>query len=161
MSTDPVPLLGERRSIDARALMTIDIDFHPVPVYETPVGTRMNFAVASGKAQGPGFEAGLLPGSADWLLIGVDRVARVDVRATLLTDDGAHVYMTNSGRVSLDEHIDRFLTGETVTASEAYIRTVPLFETSSERYTALNTMATVAFCDISLTHIHYDIYALD
>lgn len=154
-------LLGGAAQLAARELMRLDLTFRPVPIYETHVGTRMNFVVDHGRATGPGIEAEVLPGSADWLLIGADRIARVDVRATLLTDDGAHIYLTNTGRVRLGEHTDRFLAGEVVPADDAYIRTVPLFETTAERYAFLNGSVNVAYCDISTTSIAYRIYTLD
>lgn len=147
--------------IAARSLMQINISFKPVPTYETALGTRMNFVVEEGRAVGDGLSAEVLPGSADWLIIGKDLVAQVDVRATLLTDDGAHIYMTNSGRVSLGEQADRFFAGEVVTSEDAYIRTAPLFETAHPTYAHLGRTVSVAYCDISLTSITYRIYALD
>jgi hypothetical protein len=94
------------------------------------------------------------------LLIGDDMTARVDVRAVIRTDDGAHIQMTSTGRVVLGAHASRFLAGGTVTAEEAYIRTSPLFDTSDERYTGLNDVVTLGFCDISLHHIRYRIYTV-
>ena len=51
-----------------------------------------------GRCEGPKIAGDILPGGGDWILLGTDQVARLDVRATLRTDDGAHVHLTNTGR---------------------------------------------------------------
>jgi hypothetical protein len=56
--------------------------------------------------------------------------------------------------------VGRFLAGETVTSEEAYIRSLPLFETSDDRYSYLNGLVTLALCDISLTGVHYRVYEI-
>lgn len=150
-----------RAELPARFLCGIQIDFHPAPAIETAVGTRMVYAAQRGTLSGPDVSAELLPGSADWLIIGSDLVARVDVRAALRTDDGALIYMTNTGRVRLGEHGGRFFAGELITAEQAYIRTTPLFETTADRYAHLSGLVTVAYCDLSPTGIRYRVYALD
>lgn len=153
--------LAHRRSISAQFLLMIDIVFEPVPTYSTPLGTRMLFAARAGSFEGPRMRGTVLPGSADWMTIGDDGVGRVDVRATLRTDEGDHIHMTNTGRVVLGEHRSRMFAGEQVTADEAYIRTHPLFETAAPQHARLNQLSTVGFCDISLHAIRYRIYALD
>ena len=142
-------------------LCTIDVVFGEVPSFTTPVGTRMLFGVAGGRVEGDRLRGTVVPGSADWLTIGDDLIGRVDVRAVLRTDDGASIQMTTSGRANLGEHAGRFLAGETVTSSEAYIRSLPLFETSDTRYAYLNGLVTLAYCDISLTGVHYRVYSVE
>lgn len=166
MTTDPSPEAAASAdpghiALAASFLCTIDIDFEPVPIFATPVGTRLLYAAKTGTVSGPGITAKVLPGSADWIVVGTDAVARIDVRAVLRTDDDQHIYLTNTGRVRLGEHSARLFAGELVTADEAYVRTAPLFDTSAERYQHLNGLLTLAFCDISLTRIHYRIYAVD
>jgi hypothetical protein len=156
-SADPRLALTEHA---VRFLFEMHIDFHPPPIHVTPMGTRILFAVREGRFEGPGLKGTVLPGSADWVTVGSDGTARVDVRATLLTDDGEHIHMTNTGRVVLGEHRDRWLTGERVTSDEAYIRTSPLFETGSEKHAELNTVATIGLCDISLNDIYYRVFAV-
>jgi hypothetical protein len=148
-------------SIPGRFLCTVQIDFHPAPTVHTATGTRMVYAARRGTFTGPGLSAELVPGSADWLVVGTDLIARVDVRAALVTDDGATIYMTSTGRVHLREHATRFFAGELVTAEEAYIRTAPLFETTAERYAHLSGVVCVAYCDLSPTEIRYRIHTLD
>jgi len=44
----------------------------------------------------------LIGGGGDWLLIGRDGLARVDVRLQLPTDDGAAIYITYFGVLELN-----------------------------------------------------------
>ena len=60
---------------------------------------------------------------ADWLLVGADGTAALDVRITLLTDDGALVYVRYDGRAD-------FYAG----AGSAHIYVAQRFETRDERY---------------------------
>lgn len=159
--TASAPAAAARTAIPVRHLMDLEILFEPVPVFATPTGTRMVLAVRSGRFSGPGIEGDVLPGSADWLVVGTDRIGRIDVRAVLRTSDGAHLHMTNTGRVSLGDSAARFLAGEVVTAEEAYIRTSPLFDTDAPAHRHLNGVVTVAYCDIALTGISYHVYAVD
>ena len=141
-------------------LCTIDVSFGQVPSCPTPVGTRMLFGVVRGRVEGERLRGSVVPGSADWLTIGDDRIGRVDVRAVIETDDGATIQMTTTGRAQLGEHAGRFLDGETVTAEQAYLRSLPLFETSDERYAFLNGLVTLGLCDISLSGVHYRVYEI-
>jgi hypothetical protein len=146
--------------IEVHHLLDMHVEFEPVPTIATPRGTRMVFAARTGRFAGPGIAGTVLPGSADWLTVGDDAIGRVDVRAALRTEDGEHIAMTVTGRVVLGEHATRLFAGEQVTAEQAYIRTHPLFDTSAPRYAHLNGLATVAFCDIALTDIHYRVYRI-
>ncbi|MGH9112140.1 MAG: DUF3237 family protein [Acidimicrobiales bacterium] len=91
----------------------MSVDFGPMQLLTTPMGTRLNYVVKQGVVDGPMLRGELLPGG-DWVLVGSDGVARLNVRATLRTDDDQLVYVTNTGR------------------DEAYARPVPLFETGAE-----------------------------
>jgi hypothetical protein len=141
-------------------LCTIDVEFGQVPSFQTPVGTRMLFPVVGGRVEGERIRGAVVPGSADWLTIGDDLIGRVDVRAVIETDDGASIQFTTTGRARLGAHATRFMAGATVRADEAYIRSLPLFETSDARYAQLNGLVTVARCDISLTAVHYRVYVV-
>ena len=66
--------------------------------------------------------------NADWLTIGHDGTAALDVRALLETDDGALVFIQYTGRLHLAE--------QTTYAT-------PLFETGDDRYTWLNQVQAV------------------
>ena len=145
---------------DLEPLCSFDIRFGSVPTVPTPTGTRMLFSVVSGSVSGQSLRGDIVPGSIDWVTIGSDGVARVEVRAMIHTHDGAFIQLTTTGRADLGKHIDRFLAGEEVLASEAYIRTCPMFETTDERYDWLNRVVAVARCDLSISRILYNVSSL-
>ena len=154
------PATGEPADLQLVDLCSLDISFGDVPTVQTPTGTKMLFSVQRGSVEGPRLRGRIVPGSLDWVTVGTDGIARVDVRALIETRDGAMISMTTSGRADLSDHLERFLGGEAVTAEEAYIRTCPLFETSDPRYAWLNRIVTVARCDLSMSRIRYRISAL-
>ncbi len=146
--------------VELEPLGEIEIRFADTHMYSTPVGMRLHCIVDHGRFEGPDLRADVVDGS-DWVTVGADGVGRLDVRATLRTDDGAHVGLTNTGRVRMDaEAVDRFRKGELVHAAEMYARSSPLFETGDERYGWLNSLHTVAVNELSLSEVRYRIWAV-
>ena len=142
-------------------LLDIRIEFDPVQIFDTPVGTRLTYVVRRGRCEGPRISGDILPGGGDWILFGTDRVARLDVRGTLRTDDGAHVHITNTGRVHMDaDTAARFAAGELIRHDQMVARSSPLFDTDDERYRWLNAVHTVAINEVSLTEVHYRVFAV-
>jgi hypothetical protein len=62
-----------------------------------PNGHRRIFVVKGGHFVGPRLKGIVLPGGADWTLVGPDGSARLDVRITLCTDDDALIYARYEG----------------------------------------------------------------
>lgn len=149
-------------TVDALAvehLFDFAVDFDPMKIYPSPLGTRIDAIVRQGKVDGPRLRGEILAGGGDWIVVGADGVARLDIRATIRAEDGGMVFVTNTGRVVLGDARDRFLAGETVTAGEMYGRTAPLFETGSEPHAWLNRIVTAGvIVELSTTHIRYHIY---
>ncbi|WP_319457168.1 MULTISPECIES: DUF3237 domain-containing protein [unclassified Mycobacterium] len=142
-------------------LLDIRIEFEPVQIFATPVGTRMTYVVKHGRCEGPRIAGDIVPGGGDWILVGTDRVARLDVRATLRTDDGALIHISNTGRVLMDQDASaRFAAGELIRHDEMVARSSPLFDTDDERYRWLNAVHTVAINQVSLTEVHYRVFAV-
>ena len=148
--------------IDLEHLFDLAVDFEPMPVYASPLGTRLDAIVRRGTAPGPKLDGEVRPGGGDWIVVGGDGVARLDVKATIRTPDAEMVHLTSTGRVVLDDGTrDRFLAGETITGDEMYARTAPLFETGADAYRWLNgTVAVGLVVELSLEHIRYQVYAL-
>lgn len=140
-------------------LCDFKIEFSRVDIEPTPLGTRLTFVVEGGRVAGPRLSGTFLPGGGDWVTVGSDGVARLDVRATLRTDDGAVVQVTNTGRAVLpDGATARMLNGELIRWDEMYARSSPLFETGDDRYGWLNGLHTVAVNEFSLQAVHYRIF---
>ena len=143
-------------------VLDLAIEFHEMRLYPTPLGTRIDAIVRHGTAVGPRLDGGVLPGGGDWLVVGDDGVAHVDVRATIRTHDDHTVHLTSTGRVVLDDDARaRFLAGDTLTRDDMYARTAPLFETAAEPYRWLHGVVTVGLVEeLSLHHIRYRVLAL-
>lgn len=142
-------------------LLDIRIEFDPVQIFDTPVGRRLTYVVRRGRCEGPRVAGDILPGGGDWILFGTDRVARLDVRGTLRTDDGAHIHITNTGRVLMDDEASaRFATDELIRHDQMVARSSPLFDTDDERYRWLNAVHTVAINEVSLTEVRYRVFAV-
>ena len=127
-------------------LLTFRADLNPpVPVGNTQFGTRQIFDVTGGSFEGPRLKGKVLASGGDWLLVGPDGVGRLDVRATLETDDGAHIYVQYYGVIVMNDAVVRALAegGETQ-YGDTYFMTQPRFETGDERYTWLNSVVAVA-----------------
>ena len=147
-------------AVDARLehLCQFRITFSDHQVQRTPLGLRVTFVIGGGRCEGPRLQGDFLPGGGDWVVIGDDGVARLDVRATLRTDDGALIHLTSTGRARLDdEAVARLWAGELIRADEMYARSSPLFETGAESHAWLNAVHTVAVNQFSLGEVHYDV----
>jgi Protein of unknown function (DUF3237) len=114
------------------------------PIENTPRGTRVNVSVAGGTFAGPKLKGTILPGGGDFALVRPDGVVEIDVRITLRTDDGQHIYMTYRGlNAQGAEYAQKIQRGEAVSATEFYFRTTPYFETSAAQYAWLNKIVAV------------------
>ena len=112
----------------------------PVLVGPGPVGLRQVFDITGGVVTGPRLRGRILPSGADWMLTGPDNVARLDVRGTMETDDGAFVFLQYTGFIHMGEAVMRALSeGRMTEFGEAYFYTTPRFETGDPRYAWLNT----------------------
>ena len=146
-------------SVELRHLFDLRADLAPAQGIASPEGARMIFVAQGGRFEGERLSGEVLPGGGDWLRVGTDRIGRIDVRATLRTDDGELVYMTNTGVIALGElGLARFAAGEDVAWDQAHIRSSPLFETGAERYRWLNAVTTVAINELGPGHVGYRIF---
>jgi hypothetical protein len=140
-------------------LLDMRVEFGPAQIFGTPVGTRMTFVINRGRAEGARIAGDILAGGGDWVVLGSDGVARLDVRATVHTDDGAHIHLTVSGRVLMGpEATARYSAGELIRHDEVYARSSPLFDTDDERYRWINAVHTVALNQMSLSEVHYKVF---
>ncbi|SNS78879.1 Protein of unknown function [Geodermatophilus pulveris] len=122
-------------TIELVPLCTMHITVRPpLEVGTGPTGTRLLFEQESVKFEGERF-SGELAGAAsgDWLLVGPEGTATLDVRATVRTHDGALVLCQYHGRMDVSDGMDLPKT----------IYAAPRFETGDERYAWLNRVQAV------------------
>jgi Protein of unknown function (DUF3237) len=74
-----------------------------VPVGEGPFGNRRIREVLSGEVTGERIRGTVGSGGADWVLVGPDGHGRLDVRLTIHTHDGAHIYVQYFGVIEYTE----------------------------------------------------------
>jgi Protein of unknown function (DUF3237) len=150
------PVLSE---LPVEHLFDMRVDLEPAQVIETAVGNRMTFISKGGRIEGPKLNGELLPGGGDWLNVGSDLVGRVDIRATIRTDDGALIHYTGRGVIDIPpDGLQRLAEGERLPFEETYVRVTPGFETSDERYAWLSGVVAVSHNELSRDHIDYRIY---
>jgi hypothetical protein len=149
--------------LQSRHLFTITIQLHPTEeLGQTPAGIRRVFSVSGGDFKGDRLRGSILPivGS-DLLLTRPDGSSQQDVRMLLRTHDGATILMTYRGvRHASTEVNERIARGETVAPSDYYLRTAPLFETSSPHYAWLNKIVTVGVGERRPDSVIYEVFEI-
>ena len=132
--------------MNSQPLMTVRIiAAPPQKIGAIPHGTRSIVPVTGGDFEGPRLRGKVMPGGGDWLLLRSDAVLELDLRIMLETDDGALIHMSFQGlRHGPADVIAALGRGEVVDPSSYYFRTVPRFETSTEKYAFLNRIITVS-----------------
>jgi hypothetical protein len=131
-SKQPIPQKENR--VNARPLMILRLTTAPTQeIGATPCGSLSVFPVIGGSFEGDRLRGKVLPGGGDWVIANADGTFEVDLRITLQTDDDALIHMTFSGVRDDKNH---------------YFRTLPLFETGSQKYAFLNRLLAVGSGEI-------------
>ncbi|GAA3265665.1 DUF3237 domain-containing protein [Dactylosporangium vinaceum] len=111
----------------------------PMMVGAGPLGVRMVFEVVDGTLSGPRIEAKVLPAGADWVLMGPDNWARMDVRAQFETADGAIIYAQYHGLIEMtDASVRAIAEGTESRYEDHYFRVTPRLECGAEQYAWVN-----------------------
>ena len=126
--------------LESEYLMELLLDGDP----QIDTGHTRIAPLSGGTFGGPGLRGTVLPGGADWITQ-VSGHSSLDVRITLLTDDGEHIYMTYKGMVARND-------------SGLYWRVTPTFNTASEKYDWLNHIVAVGKNKNVEGKIAYDIW---
>ena len=127
--------------------MTVETAGAPVIATDAPQGTRMLVAVGGGKFEGERLRGTVVPPGGDWVTQRKDGSIKLDVRVTLMTDDGAAIIVSYNGIGIFQDGVLK-------------ARSAPLFETGDERYAWLNNIQAVGVGGLSGTSVVYDIYEL-
>jgi hypothetical protein len=113
-----------------------------------PAGDRAIAAIGGGTFEGPKLRGIVFDTGGDWVTMRSDGSVKLDVRATLRTDDGALIYMTYNG------------IGVPQPGGALQLRTAPLFETGAEAYAWLNNVQAIATGTSDRGQVVYEVYAL-
>jgi len=143
-------------------LMTVHADLKPpLDLGLGPYGTRLVFDVTGGYFAGTRLRGTLLPSGGDWLLLDAEGAGHLDVRITLVTEDGARIFVQYYGVIVMNEAVTRALTqgGET-TYGETYFMTQPRYETGDARYKWLNRVIAVAEGRVVSSAVEYQVFEL-
>jgi len=133
----------------------------PFDIGTTPRGHRLVIPFAGGTFEGPKLRGKVLGTGGDWLLQRSDGVMELDVRRTLWTDDGHHIYAYYRGILTgTPAAMDRIGRGEPVPAADLYFRTTPVFETGAEKYAWLNRIVAVGIGAITANGAELDVYQI-
>jgi len=154
---------SEAMALESRHLFRISITLHPIlEVGDTPLGQRRVVPVSGGHFSGERLRGEVLEHAGSDLLLGRrDGSFNQDVRLILRTDDGALILMTYRGvrHASMDVSA-QLARGEWVSPSEYYLRTLPQFETSAQRYEWLNRIVAVGIGERQPDSVTYEVFEI-
>ena len=121
-----------------RPLMTLRLSTASTQeIGSVPHGTRVTLPITGGSFEGERLRGKVLPGGGDWVIKRADGVLELDLRITLLVEDGALVHMTFEG------------IRDDGAPGAPYFRTLPRFETADARYSFLNRLLAVGTGEIA------------
>lgn len=102
-------------------------------------------AKSGGWAKGPNISGTFVSPGGDWLRLMPSGAARLDVRAILKTDDGAVIYVSYNGIMqNSKESSERLFKGDVMTTKDfPYFIVAPTFQTSSPKYSWLNSVQAI------------------
>ena len=98
-------------------------------------GVRRIIPIIGGEVRGEKVNGKVLPFGADFQIIRPNELIELEAKYAFETDDGAVVYVENKGlRFGPVDLLQKLKRGEPVDPKLIYFRTVPRFETGSEKY---------------------------
>jgi hypothetical protein len=98
-------------------------------------GVRRIIPITGGEVKGEDVNGQICAFGADFQIIRPNELIELEAKYAFATDDGAVIYVENRGiRCGPVELLQRLKRGEPVDPKLIYFRTVPKFETGSEKY---------------------------
>lgn len=124
--------------IEAEYLMTVYV---PLKTPQKVTGSlHVYTSKPGGWVSGPKIKGEVVAPTADWLRVLPNGVKALDVRLSILADDGSYIFMQYLGRIAGPERIRMW---PKPPAEARYFLINPVFETSSEKYGWLNDVVCV------------------
>ena len=120
--------------------LTLDVNANDPQIVGT-IGRqkRIIAGINGGSFSGPLLHGHVLPGGADWVLMGSDGSMDIDVRTTLQTNDGPLIYLQYKGRFLAAAKAKKKLSnGLSLSADEYSLAVTAIFETGHDQYNWLN-----------------------
>jgi len=131
--------------IELKPLFELHANVDPPQIIEGPLGQRLFIPVTGGTLRGDRIAGVLQAGGSDFQLIRRDGVAELDVRVTILTDDGVTIQLKGHGiRHTSAEVFARIMSGAEVDPTEYYFREAMFFEAPTGKYDWLNRIIAIA-----------------
>ena len=127
----------------------------------TPDGLRINWHVKTGTFTGPGLDAIVLPGAADWMRIRRDGAGIVSVQACFETQDGARVFGSYGGIFDLGpDGYNRALRDEYDHLPPVVV--TPTYATADPRLQWLNRAQCIGVGRVDMTafRVEFDVYVV-
>jgi len=123
-------------SLQTQYVFTITAHIGPVTsAGEIGHGVRRIVPITGGEVRGENINGKVCAFGADFQIIRPNELIELEAKYAFETDDGAVVYVENKGiRFGPVELLQRLNRGESVDPKLIYFRTVPKFETGSEKY---------------------------
>ena len=133
----------------------------PQSIGKVLTGERRIIPITGGRVEGARLRGEVLPGGADWQIVAADGTALLEARYTLRTEDGALIYVRNTGvRHGPPEVLAAIARGDEVDPAKYYFRAVPVFETGDAKYDWLNRMVAVCSGVRTRTAVLLDFYTV-
>lgn len=127
-----------------------------------PTGTRRIIPIIGGSAQGPLLNGRILPVGADWQTVLADGIADLDARYAIETVDGAIIEVISKGiRHASADVAARIAAGESVPASDYYMRTAIRLETGHADYAWVNRALFLAAGAKVASTVHLSVHRVD
>lgn len=129
---------------------------------KTPFGERTTYIIGEGRFQGPRMKGRILPGGGDWLLRGAEGLAKLDVRKTFETDDGALIDVRYTGLYRFSNAVTAKLhAGGASAFGDTLFQVQAQFETGDTRYAWLNETLAVGEGRETPSGVVYQLYTIE
>jgi hypothetical protein len=151
---------GPTTSVQTEYLMTFNANLDTAQLIDASMQV---IPITGGWVEGPRIKGKIVPPGGDWGHVLPSGAFRLDVRATIRTDDGETIFVAYNGvRQCSKEVAERVVKGELIKQGDCYFIISPTFETKSEKYGWLNGVQAVGKA-LELKrgdHVTYDIFAV-
>lgn len=156
--------MAQTAQIKLEYLMTLHGELDPPQAIDA---ANLIFNVKGGWVEGPKIKGKLLAPGADWLQILPSGIWRLDVRASIVTDDEQMIFASYNGVITLSSAgAAKMASGNALTQADvSYFAMAPTFRTAAEKYSWLNGLQAVGkmvqlSTDPANSFVRYDVFAV-